>query len=139
MTKICKKCGTEKAISEFSINAGRKDGLRDRCKVCDRKDYQAYYAAHKVKVLSSGKEYRHANKAAASERQRLKRAEHEKQYAARRAINNAIASGAIRPEPCFLCGSKAEAHHASYCDDMRLSVTWLCRAHHRDLHREAFK
>lgn len=41
-TKICKKCGIEKPISEFHNQKSMKDGKRTRCKSCER-IYQREY------------------------------------------------------------------------------------------------
>lgn len=56
-------------------------------------------------------------------------------HAARRAVRTAIESGAMVPQPCFICGCKAEAHHVAY--DLPLVVTWLCKPHHREVHNDA--
>ena len=50
-------------------------------------------------------------------------------------IRFAVKAGRIQRLPCFVCGEKAEAHHASY--DLPLGVTWLCKAHHEQVHHEA--
>jgi hypothetical protein len=36
-SKACKKCGTEKKLSEFSFNAGKIDGRSAHCKECRRR------------------------------------------------------------------------------------------------------
>ena len=41
--------------------------------------------------------------------------------------------GKLVPKPCEVCGGLAEKHHDDY--DKPLSVRWLCRYHHRELHR----
>ena len=51
------------------------------------------------------------------------------------ALWNAIKAGKITPQPCFICGEKAEAHHPDY--SRPLSVTWLCSEHHKAAHRAA--
>lgn len=60
---------------------------------------------------------------------------HKQRHAARRAVRTAIESGRLVPLPCFICGRSAEAHHVAY--DLPLDVAWLCRPHHRQVHREA--
>lgn len=42
--------------------------------------------------------------------------------------------GKIIRQGCVVCGSDAEMHHADYSKP--LDVTWLCRRHHLQLHRE---
>jgi hypothetical protein len=61
---------------------------------------------------------------------------HRNEKLARSAVNNAVANGRLVQEPCFICGEKGEAHHASYAEDMRLLITWLCRKHHREIHNK---
>jgi len=51
---------------------------------------------------------------------------------AHRLVAQAIKAGNLSPEPCFICGAPAEAHHADY--GLPLSVEWVCRKHHRRLH-----
>ena len=61
---------------------------------------------------------------------------HRERHAARRALRTAIESGRVMPLPCAMCGNaKADGHHVAY--DMPLDVVWLCRLHHRQLHKEA--
>lgn len=53
----------------------------------------------------------------------------------RRKTRFAIERGELQREPCFMCGSsKSDAHHPDYSSPM--AVTWLCRPHHNQLHRE---
>lgn len=48
------------------------------------------------------------------------------------ATRSAIRRGLIVPQPCEVCGAKAEAHHPDHADPLR--VQWLCRIHHKRLH-----
>lgn len=43
-----------------------------------------------------------------------------------------IRTGRLIPQPCEVCGEKAEAHHDDYSKP--LDVRWLCRIHHCALH-----
>jgi len=58
------------------------------------------------------------------------------QQKARSAVTMAKKSGALKPEPCRVCGSteKVEAHHEDYSKP--LVVDWLCFVHHRARHKE---
>lgn len=68
---------------------------------------------------------------------------HREQYPERMAAHNAVAR-AIRartlstPGACWHCGSGrgVGGHHASYAPDMRLAVSWLCQACHKQVHLE---
>jgi len=44
--------------------------------------------------------------------------------------------GNIQKKPCEICGSmeNLEAHHDDYSKP--LQVRWLCRRHHKQLHKE---
>jgi tRNA(Arg) A34 adenosine deaminase TadA len=54
-------------------------------------------------------------------------------FAARDALNAAVRYGIIKRLPCEVCGDrKSHGHHHDYSKP--LEVTWLCRAHHDDLH-----
>lgn len=50
------------------------------------------------------------------------------------AVNNALRDGRLDRQPCFLCGSKAQAHHPDY--SAPLAVAWLCPTHHAQTHKE---
>lgn len=50
MTKICKKCGIEKALEQFSINRSAKDGRLNSCKPCEVKRVAQWAAANPDKV-----------------------------------------------------------------------------------------
>lgn len=52
---------------------------------------------------------------------------------ARQIVGNAVRSGKIIKGVCSVCGSSETfAHHDDYSKP--LSVIWLCRKHHRELH-----
>lgn len=46
----------------------------------------------------------------------------------------AVSSGKLKKEKCKICGkSEVDAHHEDYSKP--LEVIWLCRRHHKELHR----
>ena len=48
-------------------------------------------------------------------------------------VRKAVGSGVLAKLPCFCCGSlSSEGHHPNY--DEPLSVVWLCRKHHLEIH-----
>ena len=52
-------------------------------------------------------------------------------------VNHAIRTGKLFKMPCVKCGEVvAEAHHPDYTKP--LNVIWLCRKHHKELHRSVF-
>lgn len=53
---------------------------------------------------------------------------------AQHALRSAVRRGLIIQEPCEECGNLvAEAHHEDY--DRPMDVRWLCRLHHRHVHK----
>lgn len=49
-------------------------------------------------------------------------------------LRSAIRRGLITPEPCAECGAlPTDGHHDNY--DEPMNVRWLCRKHHRAVHR----
>lgn len=47
-----------------------------------------------------------------------------------------VKRGAIKKEPCKVCGSnQAQMHHVDYSKPTK--VFWYCRQHHLQLHRQA--
>ena len=45
--KVCSTCKAAKDESEFSRNAGKKDGLHNQCKGCKKKHQDEWYQRHK--------------------------------------------------------------------------------------------
>lgn len=46
-----------------------------------------------------------------------------------------VRAGHVKPQPCEVCGDKAECHHYDY--QHWSHVVWLCRKHHKDEHKHA--
>lgn len=147
-TKLCKKCGTEKELSEFNKDASKKNGLHSTCKAC-RKKYQGEYrrrrkeyydqlsAKHRQENPEYYKQYRaiyektDKSKQAHARRAKEQRRLHPEAIKANNQVNKAILSGKIvRPKGCTRCGSsgKIEAHHPDYSKP--LEVEFLCTKCH---------
>lgn len=61
-------------------------------------------------------------------------AAHPKAMWAHAALRSAIRKGLIARGPCEVCGSEhVDGHHDDY--DKPMAVRWLCRLHHREVHR----
>lgn len=59
--------------------------------------------------------------------------EQKKKANARSYLNVYIRRGAIKKQPCEVCGNeKAQAHHDDY--DKPIEVRWLCVRHHIEHH-----
>jgi hypothetical protein len=53
-------------------------------------------------------------------------------------LASALKRGIVEKQPCKVCGSeKVDAHHDDY--SRPAEVTWLCRRHHVQLHRDRRK
>jgi hypothetical protein len=62
MTRVCKKCGTEKLLNDFAMGKDCSFGRRHTCKVCMNSTHRhrpvyrkAYYEAHKESSLAGNK------------------------------------------------------------------------------------
>lgn len=54
---------------------------------------------------------------------------------ARKLLQVKIKRGTQTRLPCEVCGGQeSEAHHVCY--DLPYAVTWLCKEHHQEIHRE---
>ena len=62
MSKICTKCGEEKAFGEFYSNKSKKDGLDGVCKPCKRGNNSASYQRTKENHLKRTRAWRAAHK-----------------------------------------------------------------------------
>ena len=58
----CPTCRTVKAVTEFSKNSGKADGLRHKCKPCDSGAVAEYYAANREERIEYALRYRAENR-----------------------------------------------------------------------------
>lgn len=83
--KVCTTCRIERAKSEFSKHAGKKDGIRSQCKDCVREYRKAntvkiseywreYYKENTEKISGRGREYRQENAEKCAAKGRSRRA-----------------------------------------------------------------
>ena len=129
--KTCLCCGQAKEDSEFGVLRGT---LRSTCNPCRRKDAADRYKKNPGKVKARVKKYCSTPEGkkvhnAAVQRSREKYPDREK---CREYFDGAVASGNVQKFPCFVCGEHAEGHHPDYSQP--LSVVWLCKKHHREVH-----
>ena len=154
-TKMCGKCGQTKSWADFNMRSDGS-GPRYRCKECHKEQSQCYYQANKEKCLQAGADWQKNNRPAARAKAKRhrdadpkKQRDRNKKYRdshntrkpieierAHHAVRVALKTGEIKAQPCFVCGAAGESHHSSYDEPMRKCVTWLCRAHHQQLHAE---
>lgn len=134
MLKTCFKCNVEQPLTEFYKHPQMGDGHLNKCKTCTKADMKNSRA-------SNAEHYRDYERKRASlpHRKELRErvnasyhAEHPMRRKARISVGNAVRDGRLVPQPCFVCGRKAEAHHPNY--DEPLDVVWLCPSHHKQAH-----
>lgn len=69
----------------------------------------------------------------------MSKSEVEKRADARAYLNHAVRDGRAEIGPCEICSSTKdiEGHHSDYSKP--LQVNWLCRKHHRALHKALYQ
>lgn len=150
--KACVKCNLTKPLGEFYRDPKCKGGHTYDCKACRRRRVMERKKANLPAVQAALRQYarrpevrarcrawkkewnaRHMGRIV--EAQRDYRARNPEKYQARLAVSHAIRRGELSPQPCEVCGGKAEAHHHDYSKP--LDVRWFCRPHHYEFfHRE---
>ncbi len=136
--KTCFKCGAEKPRTEFYRHPQMGDGLLGKCKMCTRADVRCNRAANADYYrMHDSLRYRcdDARKASALQSFRAASNRHPERKRAANAVAKAVRRGALKTQPCWVCGRKAEAHHPDY--SRPLDVVWLCVLHHRQAHAVA--
>lgn len=101
----CCVCFVVKPLDDFSRNSTKPLGRSYQCKICMKKIRPSYESKRDiVKVM------------------------------ARRKLQHAVASGAIKRQPCSVCKDpNTHGHHEDYSQP--LNVIWLCKKHHDEIHR----
>ncbi len=148
-SKVCTKCGEDKAFSEYTKMKIGRFGLRPTCKPCtnlgERNRRNSDLSAHRERErLNKAKPGQKAKRTkyrldnpevyrGATKRYRVKNRD---KIAARAATRNARLRGKlVRPDKCERCPAPAtEAHHPDYTKP--LVVDWLCQPCHKIEHRK---
>ena len=160
-TKTCTKCGEEKPLALFYRHKKSKDGLTQSCKSCVNVRVAEYRATPKGREVKRSSERRRSQTehGKASARARVAkysktdagfltrkryfvskrpteryRKENPEKYEAHKKVQIALLMGWLTRQPCIKCDEKADAHHEDYSKP--LEIVWLCRAHHKERHRE---
>ena len=60
--RICKKCKTEKPVSNFGVRNANSDGLMVVCKECNRLSQKIQYSNNKTYYLDRNREHRSRNR-----------------------------------------------------------------------------
>jgi hypothetical protein len=146
--KTCKECCKTKPDSEFpTYSANGKRGLRGKCRTCWNIAWSPVVTAHSNRYYHENRNgYRDKAKARTrrahhapgahiihQQRNMAYAMKHPERMAAKVAVMMAVRAGRLIPEPCRICGGKAQAHHDDYSKP--LDVIWLCPIHHGERHR----
>jgi ribosomal protein S27AE len=134
--KTCNKCGAEKELAEFYLDAKAPDGRRPDCRDCNKARARARYYAKHDEIMAA--EARRRQRPEHREKNRLYRQQSDKRYPekcrARVKLHRAVDAGLIAKLPCHKCGHPvAQAHHEDY--SRPLDVEWICVKCHAKEHR----
>lgn len=134
--KNCFKCGERKPLDQFYRHAQMADGHLNKCKDCTKRDVKQHRGDNIERVRAYDRE--RGNRQSPEYRKEYRKENPEKRIA-HTAISNAVRDGRIWKSPCCMADDcyetkRLHGHHADY--DQPLSVTWLCPAHHKQLHAE---
>ena len=137
--KVCAKCGILKPARDYCPEADSPDGLRYYCKSCNKATVIKWRQTHHADELRRVRAWRteHRDKWLGSVKASKQR--DIGKIKARRCVENAVRGGAlIKPNMCGRCGQShniddIHAHHHEYARP--LSVVWLCRRCHGEVHR----
>jgi len=146
--KTCSKCGYDRPMDRFYRDKSKKDGRHTVCKDCcdagkrrrNRENPVAaaeymrkYKAEHKEHYKKLKKDWYENNKEHVKELADKRKNEDRTKWRAQKRFNEAVRRGAIKREPCEVCGcDNAEGHHPDY--DQWDYVWWMCKRHHLGFH-----
>ena len=136
--RVCKSCGLSKFMSDFYRQKDMKDGYLIVCKACSISARTLYSRTLKGRASKKKSMAKYRSTPGGAELHRITNSKYSKnnrtKIEAHQAVKRAIYSGALKPEPCEVCGEKvAHAHHDDYTKP--LSVRWLCPFHHVQHHK----
>lgn len=146
-TKTCFKCHHVKDLADFYRHPQMADGHLNKCKECAKADARANSKTAAARArdrnrandparVAARQAYAktEAGKAAVAKAKATWSGRNPVKTTAQQKLRRAVMKGLITPEPCQVCGLKAEAHHHDYSQP--LTVTWLCPRHHAELHKQ---
>ena len=65
--KACNSCLELKPLEDFSKQSSSRDGRKYRCKICDKRYFDNYYAQKKPQVIETVRDWQKNNKTKVSE------------------------------------------------------------------------
>lgn len=142
---VCWKCKTDKPISEYNLDRGRKNGHQGTCRECQNIRLKEIMrdpilAAKKRQQNAASRDKHRARLRPIWVRQQTARQNANKvdpaKQRCREILQGAVRYGrVIRSECCVGCGAKVHTHghHEDYSKPYE--VLWLCPVCHADVHR----
>lgn len=102
-----------------------------RCKSC----HNAWRWANDLEYREAKQARNRAWQAANTDYYNVRAREERQKHNARALLNQAVARGTVKRQPCEVCGTAdhLEAHHGDY--SRPYDVRWLCVPHHAEAHR----
>jgi len=141
--KECITCKIYKRFSEFSPRKLATDGLYGSCKDCTNQKHRISHEKQSsnpdwyAKDLERNRLYMQSRRTEYynPKRQSNYRKENPDKNRAHALLNYHVKHGNIVKMPCQICGKeKVDGHHEDYSKPKE--VIWLCRTHHREIHRK---
>lgn len=135
--KRCGKCREYLSLDLFTFDKKTKDNLTCWCKECCSRSRKKYYYANRKKVIDRTSEYRKNNPEISIKSFHNYKEKHPERIIAHNEIRRVMKAGELVRGSCEVCGqSNAEAHHDDYSQP--LEVRWLCKTHHKIIHRSVY-
>lgn len=114
----CPKCERPMVAGPCGFLKSGARRMKFRCAPCDAPRIRAAMRGPKKTAFNRAYQNRYPEK-----------------RAAHKLVERALLKGALVKSPCAICAKpQVEAHHEDY--SRPLDVTWLCRFHHLQRHRE---
>lgn len=136
-TKVCKKCGQEKAIDCFYYHKETKDKHLSFCKECVKKRISTHYYRN-LSVVRQRERERYQQRKQDPEFKEKRKIAWRKWYAPEKGAAHRFVSSKLqkeRPNQCEICGEEngiIHGHHPDYGQPGR--VIWCCPGCHRQIH-----
>lgn len=133
----CSICLVYKEREHFQIDNGNIDGLRTRCRSCQKQRSHESYIRNKEKIMLRQKAYNLTEKGRIAQKNSMERSKKKPQYKARYMLTNAVRDKRIiKPKSCSKCGiSNVRIHGHHYDYTKPLEVVWVCNDCHNWIHK----
>lgn len=140
--KKCAACEKNLDKVHFTKNRSKEDGLSAYCRSCQR-DKRIRLGLQKPigwkrkteNIVEYRKEWTKKNPGYNTRAKKNWLKKNRERDLVRQKVKYAMKTGKLVKRPCVKCGNiEVDAHHEDYSKP--LDVIWLCKFHHRELHKE---